>query len=139
MRQCRSHTASLRTFVYEGLSAAASPVVSSEARVARLRQWARDAGVHFNGPIRAVPISCKGGEYLLSLAIIGLGPSSDLNLLVSPTTADNPHPRGTENAVNAAPTRPVASSCLSSPSHVSFTRSWSVDMAKGRKEHERGA
>ncbi|WP_041604023.1 polyribonucleotide nucleotidyltransferase [Thioflavicoccus mobilis] len=47
------------------------------------------SGVPFNGPIGAVRVGYKDGEYILNPAMVGLGPDSDLDLVVA----------GTENAV----------------------------------------
>ena len=47
------------------------------------------AGVPFNGPIGAARVGYKNGEYILNPAVIGLGPDSDLDLIVA----------GTEHAV----------------------------------------
>ena len=47
------------------------------------------AGVPFNGPIGAARVGYKNGEYTLNPAVIGLGPDSDLDLIVA----------GTEHAV----------------------------------------
>ncbi|MCG6985710.1 MAG: polyribonucleotide nucleotidyltransferase [Thiocapsa sp.] len=47
------------------------------------------SGAPFNGPIGAARIGYKNGEYILNPAIVGLGPDSDLDLIVA----------GTENAV----------------------------------------
>ena len=47
------------------------------------------AGVPFNGPIAAARVGYKNGEYILNPAVIGLGPDSDLDLVVA----------GTEHAV----------------------------------------
>jgi polyribonucleotide nucleotidyltransferase len=43
------------------------------------------SGVPFNGPIGAVRVGYKNGEYLLNPAVIGLGPDSDLDLIVAGT------------------------------------------------------
>jgi polyribonucleotide nucleotidyltransferase len=47
------------------------------------------AGVPFNGPIGAARVGYKDGEYILNPAVTGLGPDSDLDLVVA----------GTEHAV----------------------------------------
>ncbi|MBK1693728.1 polyribonucleotide nucleotidyltransferase [Chromatium weissei] len=47
------------------------------------------AGLPFNGPIGAARVGYKNGEYILNPAVIGLGPDSDLDLIVA----------GTEHAV----------------------------------------
>jgi polyribonucleotide nucleotidyltransferase len=47
------------------------------------------AGLPFNGPIGAARVGYKNGEYILNPAVIGLGPDSDLDLVVA----------GTEHAV----------------------------------------
>jgi polyribonucleotide nucleotidyltransferase len=47
------------------------------------------AGVPFNGPVGAARVGYKNGEYILNPAVIGLGPDSDLDLVVA----------GTEHAV----------------------------------------
>ncbi len=47
------------------------------------------AGVPFNGPIAAARVGYKSGEYILNPAVVGLGPDSDLDLVVA----------GTEHAV----------------------------------------
>ncbi len=43
------------------------------------------AGVPFNGPIGAARVGYKNGEYILNPAVIGLGPDSDLDLIVAGT------------------------------------------------------
>ena len=43
------------------------------------------AGVPFNGPIGAARVGYKDGEYILNPAVIGLGPDSDLDLIVAGT------------------------------------------------------
>ena len=47
------------------------------------------AGAPFNGPVGAARVGYKDGEYILNPAVIGLGPDSDLDLVVA----------GTEHAV----------------------------------------
>ena len=47
------------------------------------------SGAPFNGPIAAARVGYKNGEYLLNPAVVGLGPDSDLDLIVA----------GTEHAV----------------------------------------
>ena len=47
------------------------------------------AGLPFNGPIAAARVGYKNGEYILNPAVVGLGPDSDLDLVVA----------GTEHAV----------------------------------------
>jgi polyribonucleotide nucleotidyltransferase len=47
------------------------------------------SGIPFNGPIGAARVGYKNGEYLLNPAVVGLGPDSDLDLVVA----------GTESAV----------------------------------------
>ncbi len=47
------------------------------------------SGVPFNGPIGAARVGYKNGQYILNPAMTGLGPDSDLDLIVA----------GTENAV----------------------------------------
>jgi polyribonucleotide nucleotidyltransferase len=47
------------------------------------------AGVPFNGPVGAARVGYKDGEYILNPAVTGLGPDSDLDLVVA----------GTEHAV----------------------------------------
>ncbi len=43
------------------------------------------AGLPFNGPIGAARVGYKNGEYILNPAVIGLGPDSDLDLIVAGT------------------------------------------------------
>ena len=43
------------------------------------------SGVPFNGPIGAARVGYKDGEYLLNPALVGLGPDSDLDLIVAGT------------------------------------------------------
>ncbi len=43
------------------------------------------AGLPFNGPIGAARVGYKDGEYILNPAVIGLGPDSDLDLIVAGT------------------------------------------------------
>ncbi|HSQ08749.1 MAG TPA: polyribonucleotide nucleotidyltransferase, partial [Chromatiaceae bacterium] len=43
------------------------------------------AGIPFNGPIGAVRVGYKNGAYSLNPAVIGLGPDSDLDLIVAGT------------------------------------------------------
>jgi polyribonucleotide nucleotidyltransferase len=43
------------------------------------------SGAPFNGPIGAVRVGYKNGEYILNPAMIGLGPDSDLDLIVAGT------------------------------------------------------
>jgi len=43
------------------------------------------SGVPFNGPIAAARVGYKNGEYILNPAVIGLGPDSDLDLVVAGT------------------------------------------------------
>ncbi|WP_374232444.1 MULTISPECIES: polyribonucleotide nucleotidyltransferase [unclassified Thiocapsa] len=43
------------------------------------------SGVPFNGPIGAVRVGYKNGEYLLNPAVVGVGPDSDLDLIVAGT------------------------------------------------------
>ena len=43
------------------------------------------SGAPFNGPIAAARVGYKNGEYLLNPAVIGLGPDSDLDLVVAGT------------------------------------------------------
>jgi polyribonucleotide nucleotidyltransferase len=43
------------------------------------------AGVPFNGPIGAARVGYKDGEYILNPAVTGLGPDSDLDLIVAGT------------------------------------------------------
>lgn len=43
------------------------------------------SGVPFNGPIAAARVGYKNGEYMLNPAVIGLGPDSDLDLVVAGT------------------------------------------------------
>ena len=43
------------------------------------------SGAPFNGPIGAVRVGYKNGEYQLNPAVIGLGPDSDLDLIVAGT------------------------------------------------------
>jgi polyribonucleotide nucleotidyltransferase len=43
------------------------------------------SGAPFNGPIGAVRVGYKNGEYLLNPAVTGLGPDSDLDLVVAGT------------------------------------------------------
>ncbi|WP_296806072.1 polyribonucleotide nucleotidyltransferase [Thiocapsa sp.] len=43
------------------------------------------SGAPFNGPIGAVRVGYKNGEYILNPAVIGLGPDSDLDLIVAGT------------------------------------------------------
>lgn len=43
------------------------------------------AGLPFNGPIGAARVGYKNGEYLLNPSVIGLGPDSDLDLIVAGT------------------------------------------------------
>ena len=43
------------------------------------------AGVPFNGPIGAARVGYKDGEYILNPPVIGLGPDSDLDLVVAGT------------------------------------------------------
>ncbi len=47
------------------------------------------SGAPFNGPIAAARVGYKNGEYILNPAVVGLGPDSDLDLIVA----------GTEHAV----------------------------------------
>ena len=47
------------------------------------------SGAPFNGPIAAARVGYKDGEYILNPAVVGLGPDSDLDLIVA----------GTEHAV----------------------------------------
>ena len=47
------------------------------------------SGLPFNGPVGAARVGFKNGEYILNPAVIGLGPDSDLDLVVA----------GTESAV----------------------------------------
>ncbi|MBK1644753.1 polyribonucleotide nucleotidyltransferase [Thiocapsa imhoffii] len=43
------------------------------------------SGAPFNGPIGAARVGYKNGEYLLNPAVVGLGPDSDLDLIVAGT------------------------------------------------------
>jgi polyribonucleotide nucleotidyltransferase len=43
------------------------------------------SGVPFNGPIGAVRVGYKNGEYILNPAVVGVGPDSDLDLIVAGT------------------------------------------------------
>jgi polyribonucleotide nucleotidyltransferase len=43
------------------------------------------SGAPFNGPVGAVRVGYKNGEYILNPAVIGLGPDSDLDLIVAGT------------------------------------------------------
>ncbi len=43
------------------------------------------SGLPFNGPIGAARVGYKDGEYILNPAVIGLGPDSDLDLIVAGT------------------------------------------------------
>ena len=43
------------------------------------------SGAPFNGPIAAARVGYKNGEYILNPAVIGLGPDSDLDLVVAGT------------------------------------------------------
>jgi polyribonucleotide nucleotidyltransferase len=43
------------------------------------------SGAPFNGPIGAVRVGYKNGQYLLNPAVIGVGPDSDLDLIVAGT------------------------------------------------------
>jgi polyribonucleotide nucleotidyltransferase len=43
------------------------------------------SGVPFNGPIGAVRVGFKNGEYILNPAVVGVGPDSDLDLIVAGT------------------------------------------------------
>jgi polyribonucleotide nucleotidyltransferase len=43
------------------------------------------SGVPFNGPVGAVRVGYKNGEYLLNPAVVGVGPDSDLDLIVAGT------------------------------------------------------
>jgi polyribonucleotide nucleotidyltransferase len=43
------------------------------------------AGLPFNGPIGAARVGYKDGEYILNPSVVGLGPDSDLDLIVAGT------------------------------------------------------
>ncbi len=43
------------------------------------------SGAPFNGPVGAVRVGYKNGQYLLNPAVIGIGPDSDLDLIVAGT------------------------------------------------------